>query len=147
MQITRVAAALAALALGATGCRNREPPPPRGAPRAAILQDVPAVAFSELRDTTGTSDAERRTYVARIPLDSTAVFYRTWLPQHGWALLNDRTDRPAGRIDLYARKGPQTLWVHIEKQSEGTTEYTLLASGVEDSLSRRAARPPGDSTP
>ncbi len=135
MQIARFPAVLlAALALGLCGCKGREavsaaPAPPR----AQILREVPVAFPSSLRDTTGTSDAERRTYVTVAPFDSTAAFYRTRLPRLGWELLSDRTDRPAGKIDLYARNGNWTLWVHIEKQAELTTEYTLIASAAADS--------------
>jgi hypothetical protein len=144
MQIRPFAALPLALALALSACRGREPAPqPR--PRAEILKDIPAALQSELRDTSGTPDAEQRTYACSLPVDTTAAFYRVWLPRLGWQLMSDRSDRPAGRIDLYARKGNHTVWVHIEKQSEGTSRYTLIAAA--DTSAARAAPARGDSTP
>jgi hypothetical protein len=144
MQIRPFAALPLALALAAASCRGREPAPAPHTPRAAILKDIPPATQSTLRDTTGTSEAEQRTYTSTLPFDSTAAFYRSWLPRLGWQLMGDRLDRPAGRIDLYARKGTQTLWVHVEKQSEVTSQYTLIAAA--DTTARRAAPARGDST-
>ncbi|MFI5208180.1 MAG: hypothetical protein ACHQU8_06285 [Gemmatimonadales bacterium] len=128
MQIRPFAALPLALVLAVASCRGREPAQPPHAPRAAILKEVPAAAYSVLRDTAGTADAEQRTYTAQLPFDTTAAFYRAMLPVLGWQVMGDRSDRPAGMIDLYARRGIQTLWVHIEKQSEATTRYTLIAT-------------------
>jgi len=140
MQITRSRALFAlALALLPAACQSREPAPPPAAPRAQILKDVPSFGRSTLLDTTGTSDAERRSYSVVIPADTIAAAYRTWLPHSGWTLYNDYADRAGGRIDLYARKGRATLWVHIEKRSETVSDYTLIAN-AEDSTSQGSAR-------
>jgi hypothetical protein len=127
MQIRPFAALPLALALALASCRGREPAPPTHAPRPAILRDVPAAAFSILRDTTGTVDAEQWTYTTRLPFDSTAAFYRAMLPELGWQVMGDRSDAPEGKIDLYAKKGTETLWVHLEKLA-AFTQYMMIAT-------------------
>jgi hypothetical protein len=143
MEIRRLSALPLVLVLALAACRVRETPPPRH-PRASILKDIPAAAYSQLRDTSGTSDAEQWTYTTRLPFDTTAAFYRAFLPQLGWQLMSDRSDRPAGTIDLYARMGTHTLWVHVEKQAEETSRYTLIAAA--DTTVARAAPARRDST-
>jgi hypothetical protein len=145
MQMRHFAALPLVLALVLPSCRGREAAQAPRAPRAEILKDIPPSTQSTLRDTTGTPEAEQRTYVSALPADTAASFYRSWLPRLGWQVMSDRADRPAGRIDLYARKGTHTIWVHIEKQSEATATYTLIAAA--DTSAARAAQVRGDSTP
>jgi hypothetical protein len=145
MQIRPFAALPLAFALALAGCRGREAAQAPRTPRATILKEIPPTAHSVLRDTSGTPDAEQWTYFAAMPADTAASFYRAMLPVLGWRLLSDRSDRPAGKIDLYARRGAVNLWVHIEKQAEGTTNYTLIAAA--DTAAGRAAPARADSTP
>jgi hypothetical protein len=144
MQIRPFAALPLALALW-VACRGREPAQAPHAARAAILGGIPAAARSVLRDTSGTVDAEQWTYTAQWPFDSTAEFYRRMLPELGWQLMSDRSDRPGGTIDMYARKGTHTVWVHIEKQAEETSRYTLIATA--DTSAPRAAPVRGNRRP
>ncbi|MFI5280589.1 MAG: hypothetical protein ACHQU1_08845 [Gemmatimonadales bacterium] len=134
MQIRPFAALPLALALALASCRGREPAPQPHAPRAAILNGIPSAAQSVLRDTAGTADAEQWTYTTSLPFDTTASFYRAMLPELGWQVMSDRSDAPAGSIDLYAKKGTQTLWLHLEKQTDALTQYTLIATA--DTTSR-----------
>ena len=140
MQNARFAAIVAAaLSLASSGCERRtgEQPAVPAAPRAEVLKDVPVAGPARLTDTVGTSEVEKRTYLAQAPLDSVAGFYRTRLPRLGWRMMSDRADAPVGRIDLYARKAGQTLWIHIERRSVQTTEYTLIGNATPDTTSQR----------
>ena len=98
-------------------------------PRPEIIGDIPVVARSHITDTTGTPDAERRTYLAPVPLDSLVRFHRAVLQTLGWQIKGDQADVPAGMVDLYAVKGAQTVWVHMEKRGADSVEATLVASG------------------
>ena len=59
--------------------------------------------------------------------DSVRSYYRTMLPAQGWTIIGDRGD--SNELDLYTRKGAQSLWVHIKRAGSLATEYTLIANG------------------
>lgn len=107
--------------------------------RAQVLSTVPSLVNSELRDTTGAEDAERRTYVARFPLDSAAAFYRRILPGMGWQAVGDYTR--AGAIDLHYRKGETALWVRLSRVEADLTEYTLIGTSGPPTAPADTARP------
>ena len=142
-----VAAALAVLALAPAACKGREaapPPPPPAAPRPRIIKDVPIAGVVEFGDTTGTPDAERLTMRVNLPGDSVIAFYRAQLPPLGWDVVGDHADVQTGTLDLYAKKGAQNLWVHVERKSPTSAEYTLLGSARETDMGRlkpRTTRP------
>jgi hypothetical protein len=120
-----LAAALLTLAAAACKAKNDAPPPP-AVQRAAILKDVPALPAAIITDTAGAEDAERRSYLSQVGFDSVRSYYRTMLPARGWAIIGDRGD--SVELDLYTRRGSQTLWVHIKRLGSRATEYTLIAS-------------------
>jgi hypothetical protein len=140
MQNARFAAIVAAtLSLASAGCERRtdEQPAVPFAPRVEVLKDVPLALPARLTDTVGTSEVEKRTYLAQAPLDSVVGFYRTRLPRLGWRVVSDRIDAPVGKVDLYARKAGKTLWVHIERRGAQSTEYTLIGNAAPDTTSQR----------
>ncbi len=124
------AVAAVLLALAAARCTTQENGEEAGggsAPRRAqVLTTVPSLVGSELRDTTGSEDAERRTYLARFPLDSAAAFYRRILPSLGWLVVGDRGG--AATIDLHYRKADAALWIQLRRLDPVTTEYTLIGT-------------------
>ena len=142
-----VAAALAVLALAPAACKGREaapPPPPPAAPRPRIIKDVPIAGVVEFGDTTGTPDAERLTMRVNMPADSVVGFYRDTLPRIGWVMAGDHADAATGTRDLYAKKGAQNLWIHVERKTPTSAEYTLLGSARETdmgTLRPRTTRP------
>lgn len=150
----RAAAAATALVLILTDCQgqtDRTPPPP---PRAEILKDVPTVPGSTLRDTTGSQDAERRTWRVQVVLDSVRAFYRDTLPRLGWSLMSEQGD--TALYNMYARRGGTTLWVRAEIAplppnvrilSGGFTIYTLIASADSASIPVPPATPAGGARP
>jgi hypothetical protein len=135
--ILAVAAAL--LMVAAAGCKPKdELPQPLGVLRPEILKDIPALPAAIVTDTAGSEDAERRSYLSQVSFDSVQSYYRTMLPAQGWAIIGDRGD--SLELDLYTRKGGQTLWIHIKRLGLRATEYTLIASA-----GSATAVPPADS--
>jgi len=128
MQIRHVVALPLTFMLALSACRAREPEKAPHPPRAAVLRDVPPAAYSVLKDTTGTSEAEQWTFTTTLPFDTTGVFYRRMLPELGWQVMSDRADRPAGTLDFMAKKGTQNLWIHLDRAADGTTRYTLIGA-------------------
>jgi len=125
-----LAAATALLTLAATACKAKDDaPPPPVMVRPLIIKDIPALQGAIITDTTGTEDAERRSYLSQLPFDSIRSYYRTMLPALGWAIIGDRGD--SMELDLYTRKGVQTVWVHVKRLSLRATEYTVIANGGE----------------
>jgi len=125
-----LAAAAALLTLAATACKAKDDaPPPPVMVRPMIIGDIPALPGAIVTDTTGTEDAERRSYLSQLPFDSIRNYYRTMLPARGWAVIGDRGD--SVELDLYTRKGAQTVWVHIRRMGLQATEYTVIANGGE----------------
>ncbi len=126
------ALAAAFFALAAVRCTSQENGEAAGGgsapPRAEVLTNVPVMLGSGLLDTTGTEDAERRTYVAQAPLDSAAAFYRRILPGIGWQVVGDRGGGDAATIDLHYRKADAALWVQLRRLDPVTTEYTLIGT-------------------
>jgi len=129
MRTLRFAAAAAAV-LMLSACKGREAPPtddaPPPPPRPALLTGVPAVGASLLTDTTGTPEADRKTYLVQLPIDSVQRFYRTRLPAEGWHVISDQGD--TAKMDLYTRNDSLSLWVHAERLGVLATSYTLIAS-------------------
>ena len=119
---------LIAAAAGA-GCRKEDAPPPP--PRPAYLQGVPALTFARLADTSGTSEADRRTYMTVISIDSARAFYRDTLPKTGWSIMSDRRDSTG--LDIYSTKNDLRLWVHAELATvQGFTGTKLMLIGTRD---------------
>ena len=130
MQRACCAAVLAASLLGAS-CKARVPEPARQAAptQPQILRSIPTAPGGYLTDTSGTSDAEHRAFSVPHPIDTVAAFYRDRLKALGWLLMSDRADRPAGRLDLLARKDSQSLWVQLERNGEQAALVSLIAHG------------------
>ena len=123
-----LAAAAALLAVGAAACKAKDDTPqPLGMVRPEILGDFPALPQAIITDTTGSEDAERRSYLSQVSFDSVRSYYRTMLTAQGWNIIGDRGDTV--EQDLYTQKGAQTVWVHIKRVGSKATEYTLIANG------------------
>lgn len=123
-----LAAAAALLTLAAPACKPKEEaPPPLAVLRPQIIKDLPPLPGVIVTDTAGSDDAERRSYLAQVSFDSVRSYYRTMLPAQGWAIIGDRGD--STELDLYTRKGVQTVWVHIKRLGARATEYTVIANG------------------
>lgn len=135
MQIRHVVALPLTLVLAVAACRGREPAPAPHAPRASVLKDIPPAAYSVLKDTTGTSEAEQWAFTTTLPFDTAAAFYRRMLPELGWQVMSDRPDVSAGTIDLMAKQRVKTVWIHLERAADGSTRYTLI--GAVDSAATR----------
>jgi hypothetical protein len=90
-----------------------------------VLARVPILVPAVLTDTTGTEDTDRRSFLVDMPFDTVAAYYRRMLPASGWLIMNDRGDSTI--LDLYARRGDTTVWVHVEPRGRGTA-YTLIGS-------------------
>lgn len=132
MQIHSRAVLISAL-LAAAACSSAEPgaqpfdnttaTPPT--PRARVLATVPELDRSLLIDTTGSDDAEQKTWRVLLPLDSVRMFYRRMLPNFGWRIVNDESDSTV--VNLYMEKDSMVLWIRAVP-SGSSTNYTLIGS-------------------
>lgn len=135
-----MAAAAALLTLGAVACKPKEAEPQHlTVQRPQILKDIMSLPGAIITDTTGSEDAERRSYLSQVTFDSVRSFYRTTLPVQGWAIIGDRGD--SVELDLYTRKGVQTVWVHMKRLGPMATEYTIIANGGQASTGTRDTVP------
>lgn len=140
MRTPLVALLLAASVAVLPGCKGeRRPPGSAAPPRPQFLADIPRLDRSILTDTTGAEDAERFTYVVRVPLDSVARFYRAQLAQLGWRIVGDMGD--SAQVSLYATKGGPALWVQVRALGNLATEYTLIAAAGGGEVGRPAPAP------
>jgi len=130
MRTSLVALLLAAAVAVLPGCEKEgQPPGTAMPPRPQFLADLPRLDRSILTDTTGAEDAERFTFVAQVPLDSVARFYRAQLAQLGWRIVGDVGD--SAQVSLYAINGGLALWVRVRALGKLATEYTLIAGAGE----------------
>jgi hypothetical protein len=118
---------VAVLGLAPAGCRHEQAPPPLP-PRLDIIGAIEVLPRSIITDTTGTPDADRRTYVALVTLDSAVSFYRGHLTTLSWSILGDQADAAAGKHNLYATRDSLTLWVHLQQRGADSTEVTIIGS-------------------
>jgi hypothetical protein len=125
MRTLTIAALALALTAAACGSKDADLPPPV-ALRPQVLKDIPKLPQSILTDTTGAVDAEQQKWIAQLPFDSVARFYRGQLPALGWQVMGDRGDSAV--LDLHGRKGDQAVWVHIVRLGSLATEYTLIGT-------------------
>ncbi len=133
-----------AAALAAPACVGGEedaaPAPPAAAaaaaPRAEVLDAVPVPGREDARlvDTTGAEDAERRTWLVPLGMDSVAAYYRAALPDRGWRVVGDRGD--GARRDLHAVKDGPSLWLQLRRTGPGETELTLIGTDTSPARAR-----------
>ena len=129
MKIASLAPALVAVL--AVGAACRKAPQPSQPPRPTVLGVLPAPPGGYVIDTTGTPDAERRTYSVSQSMDAVAAFYRDKLQKSGFALMSDRADTAGGVADLYATKGKATIWVHVQRNGAAAALATLIGNAGE----------------
>jgi hypothetical protein len=139
MRLTPFRAAVAAfLTLTAPACRKDAEPAPPSAPRPQVIHLIPTPAGSTLRDTTGTEDAERRTYRVAMSVDSVRAFYRPRLPSLGWAIMSDQGD--TATVDIYASRPNQSFWLQVRRLQPFLSEFTLLVRVGADLPARDGVR-------
>ena len=130
---------VAVLAAAAAACSKPAPKVAR-APRPNYLIDVPYLAQSVLKDTTGTPEAQHVVLLAPAPIDSVARFYRHRLVATGWQILSDVGDTV--RVSLYLVRNGLPLWVQIDAQGpQSLVSYTAAGGAPVDTSGARRAAP------
>lgn len=122
-RIVVVAAALLLAACRAERGNGQQADTTSVRPRRDVLADVPSLNPSNLRDTTGTPEAQYREYATLVTLDSVRNFYRHILPALGWSVRNDQGD--SAEATIYAVRDSGVVWVRIWRL-EPTTRYALI---------------------
>ena len=115
-------------------CRKSEPQAAQPQ-RPNWLLDVPYLANSILRDTTGTPDAQHVVLLAPAPLDSVARYYHHRLPLMGWRIVSDVAD--SIHASQYWVRGSRPMWIQIDAQGPQSLVSYTATGGVADSLTAR----------
>ena len=114
-----------ALALAAVACVKQEGKAPQVV-RPAYLSGVPVIHGYVVQDTTGTADYQHVLYLAPVPVDSAAAFYRQQLAARKWLLMADHGD--TARVTQYWQKDSLSLWVQI-RAGGLACQVSLTAAG------------------
>ena len=129
---------LVLLASAAVGCVKQEARPPRLV-RPAYLAGVPVVPFGTVEDTAGASDYQQLVYLAPVPMDSAAAFYRRGLTARRWVPIADHGDTT--QVTQYWQNDSVSLWVRIAA-GKPVCRVTLIAAARHAAQAADTGRPP-----
>lgn len=122
--------ALVALAAASAACGGPKKAVVAQAPRPPYLAGIPTLPQAVVQDTSGGADFAHLLYLAPVPMDSAAAFYRHRLAALGWHAIASVGDSTL--VSLYLEKEGRPLWVQI-RAGGLACQVSLTAAGAADS--------------
>jgi hypothetical protein len=121
---------------------ERDPDAAAAGRRANVFFHLLAVPGSQVRDTTGTPEAQRIVMAVGQPIDSVRAFYRRFFPLNHWTIVSDVGN--ARQATMHVRRDTMLVWITLQSGGPAYTIYTLIGSAVRGDS---AAPPPATVLP